>query len=51
MVIQITEKMIIVSGSATCGKTLLLKKRAEYLRKQGKKVLVVGKKEDGDNND
>lgn len=46
-----TEKMIIVGGSATCGKTLFLKKRAEYLRKQGKKVLVVGKKEDGDSDD
>ena len=46
-----TEKMIIVGGSATCGKTLFLKKRAEYLRKQGKKVFVVGEKEDGDNND
>lgn len=45
MVIQITEKMIIISGSATCGKTLLLKKRAEYLRKQGKKVFVIGEKE------
>ena len=37
-----------VNGSATCGKTLFLKKRAEYLRKQGKKVFVVGEKEDGD---
>ena len=44
-----TEKIIIVSTSVNCGKTLFLKKRAEYLRKQGKKVLVVGgKKEDGD---
>ncbi len=40
--------MIIVDGSATCGKTLFLKKRAEYLRKQGKKVVVVGEKEYGD---
>lgn len=37
-----------VDGSATCGKTLYLKKKAEYLRKQGKKVFVVGEKEDGD---
>lgn len=43
-----TKKMIMVNGSATCGKTLFLKKRAEYLRKQGKKVFVVGEKEDGD---
>lgn len=43
-----TEKMIMVDGSATCGKKLSLKKRAEYLRKQGKKVFVVGEKEDGD---
>lgn len=44
-----TEKeMIMVGGSATCGKTLFLIKRAEYLSKQGKKVLVVGKKEEGD---
>lgn len=39
-----TEKMIMVNGSATCGKTLYLKKKAEYLRKQGKKVFVVGEK-------
>lgn len=51
MVIQITEKMIIVSGSVTCGKTLFLKKRAEYLRKQGKKVFVIGEKENGDVDD
>lgn len=46
-----TEKMIIVYGSTTCGKTLFLKKRAEYLRKQGKKVFVVGEKKDGDVDD
>ncbi len=44
-----TEKMIMVDGSATCGKTLYLKKKAEYLRKQGKKVFVVGKKDSGIN--
>lgn len=43
-----TKKMIMVGGSATCGKTLFLKKRAEYLRKQGKKVFVVGEKEGND---
>ena len=43
-----TEKIIIVAGSATCGKTLFLKKKAEYLRKQGKKVVIIGEKEDGD---
>ena len=43
-----TKKMIMVDGSATCGKTLFLKKRAEYLRKQGKKVFVVSEKEKGD---
>lgn len=43
-----TEKIIIVGGSATCGKTLFLKKRAKYLRKKGKKVFVVGEKEEGD---
>lgn len=48
MVIVMTEKMIIVDGSVTCGKTLYLKKKAEYLRKQGKNVFVVGEKEDGD---
>lgn len=42
------ERMITVYGSASCGKTLYLKKKAEYLRKQGKKVLVIGKAEDGD---
>ena len=46
-----TKKMIMVDGSATCGKTLFLKKRAEYLKKQGKKVFVVGEKEDGDVDD
>lgn len=40
--------MIIVDGSASCGKTLYLKKKAEYLRKQGKKVFVVGEKEGGE---
>lgn len=44
-------KKIVIGGSTRCGKTLYLKKRAEYLRKQGKKVLVVGKKEKGDSND
>ena len=43
-----TEKMIMVDGSATCGKTLYLKKKAEHLRRQGKKVFVVGEKDDGD---
>ena len=36
-----TKKTIVVYGSASCGKTLYLKKRAEYLKKQGKKVVVV----------
>lgn len=40
------KKIVIIGGSASCGKTLFLKKRAEYLRKQGKKVIVIGKKED-----
>lgn len=48
---MMTEKMIMVDGSATCGKTLYLKKKVEYLRKQGKKVFVVGEKEDGDTDD
>ena len=42
------EKIIMVDGSVTCGKTLYLKKKAEYLRKQGRKVFVVNEKEDGD---
>lgn len=39
-----TEKSrtILVSGSASCGKAWILKKQAEYLRKQCKKVFVVG---------
>ena len=39
-----TEKTrtILVNGSASCGKSWILKKQAEYLRKQGKKVFVVG---------
>lgn len=37
-----------IDGSTSCGKTLFLKKRAEYLRKQGKKVFVIGEKENGD---
>lgn len=36
-------KTILIPGSARCGKTLYLKKLAEYYRKQGKKVIVVGK--------
>lgn len=45
-----TEKSrtILVSGSASCGKTLYLKILAEYYREQGKKVLVIGK---GDKNE
>lgn len=42
------EKMIMVYGSATCGKTLYLKKLAEYYRKQGKKVFVVGEDDKND---
>lgn len=36
------KKNIIMDGSASCGKTLFLKKRVEYLRRRGKKVIVVG---------
>lgn len=46
--IGMTKKMIMVDGSASCGKTLYLKKKAEYLRKQGKKVFIIGEKEGGD---
>lgn len=51
MMMQMTKKMIVVAGSATCGKTLYLKKKAEYLKKRGKKVFIVGEKKDGDIDD
>ena len=35
-------RTIIMPGSARCGKTLYLKKLAEYHRNQGKKVIVIG---------
>ena len=40
-----TEKnrTILVRGSVFCGKTLYLENLAEFYRKQGKKVVVVGK--------
>ena len=44
-------KKIVIGGSASCGKTLYLKKKAEYLRKQGKKVFIVGEKEEDDVDD
>lgn len=34
-------RKIIVAGSATCGKTLMLEQRAELLKKQGKKVKIM----------
>lgn len=45
-----TEKTrtILVSGSVSCGKSWILKKQAEYLRKQGKKVFVVGEDDKND---
>lgn len=34
-------RKLIVAGSATCGKTLMLEQRAELLKKQGKKVKIM----------
>lgn len=44
LVIQMTDKTrtVLIGGFASCGKTLYLKKLAEYYYKQGKKVFIVG---------
>lgn len=42
------EKQVVIMGSSYGGKTWMQKKQIEYLRKQGKKVHVIGEEVGGD---